>query len=179
MAKAPAHSAEVYGLRSRESSRYFYVGVTAGKASDRLAVHLDQVRKGTHSNRHFANTVRLIGAENITLDVLESPPQAARWGREAWWIRHLTTNGHRLVNRIHNGLTFGTIPEQPDPFKSVERLRELLASDLRPRTVVAVNLLPMVRELARVLVEETHPAFVREMERRGLTQMELAAVEGA
>lgn len=166
--------ATIYGLRARDGSRYFYVGVTAGDAADRLAAHLYQVSLGQHSNRHFANTVRLISPGNVALDILEAPTPDERWQREAWWIRHLTARGHRLVNRIHNGLTHGTMPEELDPFKSVVRLRELLAKAPCPRNATAALLLPMVRELARVLVEEAHPAYLRELERRGLNQLELS-----
>lgn len=92
----------VYGLRHKDSDRYFYVGCSKYLPEHRFSSHLYQVKMGAHSNAHFANTVKKLGAENIICDTLEQTTEAERFEAERRWIDKLKAEGHRLVNRIHN-----------------------------------------------------------------------------
>lgn len=92
----------VYGLRHKDSDRYFYVGCSKYSPEHRFNAHLYQVRTGAHSNAHFTNTVKKLGAENIVCDTLEQTTEVDRFEAERRWIDKLKAEGHRLVNRIHN-----------------------------------------------------------------------------
>lgn len=99
--KAPGY---VYGLRHKDSELYFYVGCSKYPPEHRLERHLYQVAAGDHSNAHFANTIKKYGAENIVCDTLEVTTITDRFEAERRWIDELKTEGHRLVNRIHNDI---------------------------------------------------------------------------
>lgn len=117
--------ATVYALRDKRKREVFYVGVTAYSADNRLADHLNSVKNGTHLNKHFANKVRKIGAENVECIVLEQPPMAKRWDREREWIERLSKK-HKLTNRIHNGIMYDALSPE-DTAENEKRLRELVS----------------------------------------------------
>lgn len=96
----------VYGLRHKDSDVYFYVGCSRYDPQSRFDAHIYQVKTGTHSNAHFVNTVKKFGAENVTFDILEEMEAVRRFDVERQWIDKLKADGHKLVNRIHNGLEF-------------------------------------------------------------------------
>lgn len=109
--------AYVYGLRAADSREYFYVGCTKDDPHERLREHLYQVATGTHSNKHFANKVRVIDAKNVVCDVLETTDILRRWQVEIQWINKLLADGVKLVNRIHNEFHYSTLGSggQPTP----------------------------------------------------------------
>lgn len=116
--------AYVYGLRDKESLKYFYVGCTKHNPQERLKDHLYQAVTDTHSNKHFANKVKKIGADNVVCDVLETVPQGEQWIAEKQWIERLLLDGHRLVNRIHNELNYeigGMVPPTRTQYEWVKK----------------------------------------------------------
>lgn len=138
--------AEIYGLRAHDSGKYFYVGVTCYRASERLTSHLCDVRRGTHSNKHFTNKVLQVGEDNVVLDVLERPLLAVRWQRESFWIKERLAVGDKLVNRIHNDLYI-------EPGRNIEDsrviIREFLDAPPVLRSPKMEEVYKLVYELAR------------------------------
>lgn len=96
----------VYGIRAKDSSEYFYVGSTKTTIKRRFKQHLMDVRRGNHCNPHFSNKAKKLGIENVTIDVLEECAEHLRFERELWWIEHLTSQGVKLTNLVHNGMTY-------------------------------------------------------------------------
>lgn len=88
----------IYGIRDQAKAEYFYVGSTGSSVQTRLKSHLSQVCKGRHRNKHFANKVRLLKAENVTIDTLETVTPEERFTVEYRWINKLRSEGHPLTN---------------------------------------------------------------------------------
>ena len=98
----------IYALKVKGHSKYFYVGCTGGSYKKRFNDHLSSVKTGHHLNRHFAHKVKKYGAKNIVLEVLEKVYDHQRFDIEKDWIIKLLSDGHPLVNRIHNDIFFAT-----------------------------------------------------------------------
>lgn len=101
-------TATIYGLKVKGHSKYFYVGCTSGRCEKRFTDHLSSVKTGHHLNKHFANKIKKYGAENITLEVLQKTYDINKFDIEKDWIIKLLSEGHPLVNRIHNDIFFCT-----------------------------------------------------------------------
>ena len=94
--------AAVYGLREKGQNKYFYVGCTVHNPQSRLRRHIEEAIGDYHSNKHFANKVKKIGADNIVCDILEETLRGQHFAVEKKWIKKLKADGHKLVNKIHN-----------------------------------------------------------------------------
>jgi hypothetical protein len=147
---ALAGAGYVYGLRHTDSDRYFYVGCSKYLSEHRLAAHLYAVESGTHSNTHFANTVKKYGADNIVCDTLEVTTAANRFEAERRWIDKLKAEGHRLVNRIHNDVEhrFDTYRTYQLPY---ERWLQLLEIVSKPPPRKKAKYQPLADELHALL----------------------------
>ena len=142
----------VYGLRRSDSDRYFYVGCSKYPPADRLAAHLYAVKNGTHSNTHFANTVKKYEADNIVCDTLEVTTAVSRFEAEKQWIDRLKAEGHRLVNRIHNDVEhrFETYRTYQLPY---ERWLQVLDTVSKPPPRKKVKYQPLADELHALLCD--------------------------
>lgn len=89
--------AYVYGLRDKDSDRYFYVGSTKQSIQARLHTHQSDARLGRLRNRHLASKLRLLGKSVVT-EVLCETNQAERFIQEEAWISRLLAEGHPLCN---------------------------------------------------------------------------------
>lgn len=88
----------IYGLRARDSSRYFYVGSTKISLAERWAKHREQIRCGLNKNLHFVRTVEAIGIENVVCERIEEVMPSKRFERESYWINTLPA----LTNIVKN-----------------------------------------------------------------------------
>ncbi len=148
----------VYGLRRNDSDLYFYVGCSKYPPTDRLAAHVYAVNNGTHSNAHFANTVKKYGADNIVCDTLEVTTAANRFEAERRWIDKLKAEGHRLVNRIHNDVEhrFETYRTYQLPY---ERWLQLLDIVSKPPPRKKARYQPLANELHALLCDLVATAY--------------------
>ncbi len=105
-------AAWIYGLRARNSTQYFYVGCTRESVIERFEQHLYDVKHGFHKNKHFVNKVRKIGFDNIAYDILETVNLSNQFQAERQWIKKLISEGHKLVNRIHNEIHYSLVTER-------------------------------------------------------------------
>lgn len=99
--RASERMATIYGLRVRGRQHLFYVGVTAVDVDRRLAQHLHEAAAGSHSNLHFANTIKKHGRDNIELEVIKTVPYRDRWVAEKKEIQSRIDAGEPLVNKVH------------------------------------------------------------------------------
>lgn len=112
-----AGKAYIYGLRAKDSYKYFYVGSTKFEVEYRLGQHLYEVKNDTHLNAHFLNKAKKIGVENIVADTLDEIGEDFRFVKESEWIDRLLKDGHPLVNWCYNPDKFtGAITEAVDPY---------------------------------------------------------------
>lgn len=112
----------IYGLRAKDSSRYFYVGSTKLGVAERWDGH----RRGLASNRnqHFVRTVQAIGVDNVVAVALEKVPASRRFERESHWINSLPG----LTNLVKNptALALGpTVYTTKDVEAVLARVRQL------------------------------------------------------
>jgi len=142
----------VYGLRRSDSDRYFYVGCSKYPPEHRLAAHLYSVASGTHSNVHFANTVKKHGAANIVCDTLEVTNAAQRFDAERRWIDKLKAEGHHLVNRIHNDIEhrFNTYRTYQLPY---DRWLQILDTVSKPPPQKRARYQPLANDLHALLCD--------------------------
>jgi hypothetical protein len=143
--------AAVYGLRAKDSDLYFYVGCSRHDPQDRLVEHLSQAKGGYHANKHFTNKVKKIGSKNVVCDVLELVQPGEQFVAEKTWIEKLKTNGHNLVNRIHNEIEYEVADyRQPLAKEMVEQTYEFIN---RPTPRIKFPI-PSIERLLQRLVEE-------------------------
>lgn len=90
--------AVVYGLRSKESNHYFYVGSSRVSAESRVKSHLSAAKSDKGLNKHLSRKIRKIGSENIICDTLEEASIENQFVREYAWITKLRSEGHNLAN---------------------------------------------------------------------------------
>lgn len=130
--------AAVYGIRKKDSSAYFYVGCTKHDPLERFENHIYDAIGDRHYNRYFANKIKKYGPENVTFDVLETVRAGEHFDAEKEWIKRLLKAGHKLVNRMHNDVSYsdivatrrGSLPDHPPKIRhSIPKL-ELLIQDL-------------------------------------------------
>lgn len=76
----------IYGLRSKDSDRFFYIGSTKLSPEWRWVKHQEHFAAGRNRNMHLVRTVQLLGAENVVCQIIEEVSAAKRFEREAHWI---------------------------------------------------------------------------------------------
>lgn len=89
----------IYGLRSKEQSRYSYVGQTSHPSS-RLQQHLHDVANGDGSSTPKSTWIEGVMQSNgeIVMDILEECDSSDAANRELHWIKAFISAGHQLTN---------------------------------------------------------------------------------
>lgn len=94
----------IYGLRVRNSRKFFYIGVTCNLIKSRLSVHLCHVKGGHETNKQKCEIIKNANF-NIQiiplLDVGSSKKRALRL--ETKTILRYLHEGHPLVNKSKRG----------------------------------------------------------------------------
>lgn len=122
----------IYGLRQKGADKFFYVGCSKYPPASRLSAHIADVMNGRHLNKHFANKVKKIGVGDVEFVTLEKTDEHRRFRAEIKWIDKLKSEGHKLVNRIHNedeqayAQYFGDEPTREQITSIVNKVAELL-----------------------------------------------------
>ena len=101
---------KVYGLKDLNGN-YFYIGVTHGSLTMRLAQHLVEARIAPHHN--WAKSMVIIDNDfNILIEELESVWMTSHSGKEILrrskpledkWITEMIQRGFNLTNVFYNG----------------------------------------------------------------------------
>ena len=141
-------AAHIYGLRARDSYRYFYIGSTKYSVEQRWAKHREQLVGGRNHNQHFVRTVNAIGVENVVAELIEIVSES-RFEREGFWINHF----HGLTNIVKNpdALKLAAKTASAD---EIERRANLLTSDNHPATGLILQLVRATAAAMRAIEGE-------------------------
>lgn len=120
----------IYGLRSKSSKLYFYIGSTKFSKSYRLDQHINDIKKNRNNNHHFCNKALKIGLQNIVSDVLVTCSESNRWQTEDNWINYFLALGHPLTNHYHNS-EFVSVSKVKSPYENYEVTLEHFEGMLR------------------------------------------------
>lgn len=92
----------IYGLRVIGGTEYRYVGLTRASTTQRWRWHTYAARYRTRSQPMYLWMIKH-GVENVEMVVLESCLIDELQSREIYWIAHLKSEGHRLLNATTGG----------------------------------------------------------------------------
>jgi hypothetical protein len=104
-----AKMAAIYGIRASADRQYFYIGSTKYEAEKRFGAHMSLVRLGKHHNLHFQNKVKKLNFD-VTVDVIQEVEESEQFDVEEKVIKQYVKDGHKLVNRMHNGFSLSLVP---------------------------------------------------------------------
>lgn len=100
--KFKADCIAIYGLRHKDSDKYFYIGSTKHDIQRRFEQHRAYTSLGYNRNRHFCNKVNQLGWDNIEIDLLTQCDPDKRHEVEYEYINNFRDNGHPLTNILYN-----------------------------------------------------------------------------
>lgn len=98
--------ARVYGIRSKNTTDYFYIGSTKHSLEIRLKGHIDAIKRGNNKNRHFTNKVKRVGIENLVIELIEECAEEIRFIREYEIIGEYLRRGISLTNKVVSARDF-------------------------------------------------------------------------